>query len=89
MCKIVVFQAQGTAIESKMCQRVDYKLSKVSVSESIVPISTCQGVGGGRGTFDDKCVRVQSVRVHCIRVQCVRVQCVRVQCVQMSEYSVS
>ena len=34
-------------------------LSKVSVSESIVPISTCQGVGGGRGTFDDKCVRVK------------------------------
>ena len=66
-------------------------LSKVSVSESIVPISTCRGVGGGRGTFDDKCVRVQSVRVHCTvyRVQCVRVQCVRVQCVQMSEYSVS
>ena len=46
-------------------------------------------VGGGRGTFDDKCVRVQSVRVHCIRVQCVRVQCDRVQCVQMLEYSVS
>ena len=66
MCKIVV--CQGTAIESKMCQSVEYKLSKVSVSESIVPISTCQGVGGGRGTFDVKCVRVQSVRVHCIRV---------------------
>ena len=72
-----------------MCQSVEYELSKVSVSESMVPISTCQGVGGGCGTFDDKCVRVQSVRVHCIRVQCVRVQCVRVQCVQMSEYSVS
>ena len=28
-------------------------LSKVSVSESIVPISTCQGVGGGHGTLDD------------------------------------
>ena len=42
-----------------MCQSVEYKLSKVSVSESIVPISTCQGVGGGRGTFDDKCVRVK------------------------------
>ena len=57
MCKIVV--CQGTAIESKMCQSVEYKLSKVSVSESIVPISTCQGVGGGCGTFDDKCVRVK------------------------------
>ena len=34
-----------------------------------MPISTCPGVGGGHGTFDDKCARVQSVRVHCIRVQ--------------------
>ena len=28
-------------------------------SESMVPISTCQGLEGGRGTFDDKCVRVK------------------------------
>ena len=48
------------------CGEQDF--SKVSVSESIVPMSTCQGVGGGHGTFGDKCVRVQSVRFHCISV---------------------
>ena len=53
-------------------------LSKVSVSESIVPISTCQGVGGGRGTFDDKCVRVKSVRVQVFFVRFESIQCVRV-----------